>query len=222
MLRSRQILVRTRARLILHCRGVAKSNGLRIPGGSTPTFARRLGEILPDSLEPALGPLLETLTRLNRQISAYDSQIETLAKKRYPETQLLRQVPGVGPVTALAFVLIMQDPNRFRRSRNVGAYLGLTPARRESGQSHPQLRIRKEGNTMLRQLLVQCAHYMTGPFGQDCDLRRFAERLLARGGPGARKRAIVAVARKLAVLLYHLWSTGEVYEPFFQERQRAA
>jgi len=222
LLRSRQILVRTRARLILHCRGVAKSNGLRIPGGSTPTFARRLGEVLPDSLEPALGPLLETLRGLNRQVSTYDSQIEALAKKRYPETQLLQQVPGVGPITALAFVLIVQDPNRFRRSRNVGAYLGLTPARRESGQSHPQLRIRKEGNTMLRQLLVQCAHYMLGPFGEDCDLRRFGERLQARGGAGAHHRACVAMARKLAVLLHHLWRTADVYDPLFRERQRAA
>ena len=222
VLRARQMLIRCRARLILHCRGVAKSYGLRIPGGSTPTFARRLLQVLPDALEPALHPLLESLIQLNRQISAYDAQIETLAQKRYPETQLLQQIQGVGPITALAFVLIVQDPSRFRRSRDVGAYLGLTPARRESGLSRPQLGIRKEGNTMMRQLLVQCAHYMMGPFGEDCDLRRFGERLQARGGPGARKRALVAMARKLALLLHHLWSTGEVYDPFFQDRKRAA
>ena len=222
VLRARQTLVRCRVRLVLHCKGVTKSYGLRIPGGSTPTFPRRLAEVLPEPLEGALAPLLETLTQLNRQILAYDAQIKALAKKCYPETELLQQVQGVGPTTALAFVLILQETGRFRHSRNVGAYLGLTPARRESGQSHPQLGIRKEGNKMLRQLLVQCAHYILGPFGEDCDLRRFGERLLARGGPGARKRAIVAVARKLAVLLYHLWATAEVYDPFFQERPRAA
>jgi len=222
VLRARQMLVRTRTRLVLHCQGVAKSHGLRIPGGSTSTFARRLGEVLPDFLEPALGPLLEMLGQLNRQIWAYERQLECLAQERYPETQLLRQVRGVGPITALAFVLSLQDPKRFRRSREVGAYLGLVPARRESGQSRPQLRIRKEGNTMLRALLVQCAHYMMGPFGEDCDLRRFGERLQARGGPGAHHRAIVAMARKLAVLLHHLWTSGEVYDPLFQEHRRAA
>lgn len=222
VIRAREMLVRTRTRLILHCQGVAKSSGLTIPGGSTSNFARRLGEVLPDSHRPALGPLLEMLTGLNRQIWAYDSEIERLAARRYPETEVLRQIHGVGPITALAFVLILQDPRRFRRSRDVGAYLGLVPARRESGQSRPQLRIRKEGNRLLRQLLVQCAHYMMGPFGEDCDLRRFGERLKARGGPAAHKRAIVSVARKLCVLLYHLWSTGEVYDPFYQQHRRAA
>jgi len=222
VIRAREMLVRTRTRWILHCQGVAKSHGIRIPGGSSSTFARRLVEVLPDTLEPALHPLLEILTQLQRQIRAYDRQLERLAAERYPETEILRQVRGVGPLTALVFVLILQDPGRFRRSRDVGAYLGLVPARRESGQSRPQLRIRKEGNTMLRQLLVQCAHYMLGPFGEDCDLRRFGERLLARGGAGAHHRACVAMARKLAVVLHHLWRTADVYDPLFQEQQRAA
>lgn len=222
VLRARQLLVRSRTRLILHCQCVVKSHGFRIPAGSTSSFARRLGEVLPESLEPALGPLLEILERMNRQIWAYERKLGHLAQERYPETSLLRQIRGVGPITALTFVLILQDPKRFRRSREVGAYLGLVPARRESGQSRPQLRIRKEGNTMLRALLVQCAHYMMGPFGEDCDLRRFGERLKHRGGPGAHHRAIVAVARKLAVLLHHLWVTGEVYDPLFQEHRHAA
>jgi transposase len=222
ILRARQILVRSRTRLTLHCQGVVKSHGLRIPGGSTSTFVRRLAEVLPEALEPALSPLCETITRLTQQIRAYDRQIERLAAERYPETELLRQVRGVGPITALAFVLILQDPRRFARSRDVGAYLGLVPARRESGQSRPQLGIRKEGNRLLRDLLVQCAHYMMGPFGEDCDLRRFGERLQARGGPAAHKRALVAVARKLSVLLHHLWVTAEVYDPLYQEHTRAA
>lgn len=222
VLRARQTLVRSRTRLILHCQGVVKSHGLRIPAGSSSSFTRRLAEVLPESLEPALKPLLEILGQINRQVWSYERELERLAQQRYPETQLLRQVRGVGPITALAFVLSLQDPKRFQKSREVGAYLGLVPARRESGQSRPQLRIRKEGNKMLRALLVQCAHYMMGPFGEDCDLRRFGERLQARGGPGAHHRAIVAMARKLAVLLHHLWATGEVYDPLFQEHRHAA
>lgn len=222
VLRAREMLVRIRTRLILHCQGVTKAYGLRIPGGSSSTFMRRLSEVLPEQLEPALIPLLEMLTRVNRQIWAYDRQLERISTKRYPETQRLRQIHGVGPITALAFVLIVQHPRRFARSRDVGAYLGLVPARRESGQSRPQLRIRKEGNRLLRQLLVQCAHYMMGPFGEDCDLRRFGERLKDRGGTAAHKRAIVAMARKLSVVLYHLWSTGETYDPFYQQHRHAA
>lgn len=222
LIRARQMLVRTRTRLILHCQGVSKAYGIRIPAGSAPSLPRRLGEVLPQELEPALAPMLGLLVQLNRQIRAYERQIERLAKQRYPETQLLRQVRGVGPITALAFVLALENPKRFRRSRDVGAFLGLVPARRESGQSRPQLRIRKEGNTLLRTHLVQCAHYVMGPFGEDCDLRRFGERLCARGGPGARKRALIAVARKLAVLLHHLWVTGEVYYPFFEQHRHAA
>jgi len=222
VLRARQILVHSRTRLVLHCQGVAKSHGVQIAKGSTSNFARRLAEILPAALEAALAPVLETLTHLNQQIYAYDRRIERLAADRYPETQLLRQVRGVGAITALAFVLIVQHPGRFAKSREVGAYLGLVPARRESGQSRPQLGIRKEGNTMLRHLLVQCAHYLLGPFGEDCDLRRFGERLQARGGPGARKRAIVATARRLAVMLHHLWATAAVYDPDFQQHRHAA
>jgi transposase len=222
VIRARQALVRSRTRLVLHCQGVLKSYGLQIPQGYTSNFPRRLAEVLPAELEPALGPLVETLTRLNRDIYAYDRRIERIASERYPETALLRQIRGVGAITALAFVLILQHPGRFQKSRDVGAYLGLVPARCESGQSRPQLRIRKEGNKLLRHLLMQCAHYMMGPFGEECDLRRFGERLQARGGAGARPRACVAMARKLAVMLHHLWATGEVYDPGYQLRQRAA
>ena len=131
-------------------------------------------------------------------------------------TQLLRQVSGVGPVTALAYVLTLETPKRFARSRDVGPYLGLVPKQEDSGDIQPQLGISKAGDRMLRKLLVGSAHYILGPFGLDTDLRRFGMRLCERGGKNAKKRAAVAVARKLAVLLHRLWASGEVYEPLRQ------
>ena len=153
-----------------------------------------------------------------------DREVERLCQERYQETGGLRQIPGVGPLTALAFVLTLEDPNRFAKSRNVGAYLGLRPRQRDSGGQRPQLRITKAGDAMLRRLLVTAAHYVLGPFGPDTDLRRFGLRLAERGGRAAKKRAAVAVARKLAVVLHRLWITGEVYQAlgYGRTEERAA
>jgi transposase len=141
--------------------------------------------------------------------------IEQLCQEHYPETHHLRQVSGVGPITALAYVLTLDDPDRFRKSREVAPALGLVPKRDQSGDRDPQLRITKTGDSYLRRLLVGSAQYILGPFGPDCDLRRWGLKLAQRGGKNAKKRAVVAVARKLAVLLHHLWVTGEVYDPFY-------
>jgi transposase len=206
------MLVRTRADLVNHVRGAVKAVGRRIPKCSTPVFARRAEAHVPESLEAALRPVLSTITQLSEQIHELDHRIEQIARKQYPETDVLRQVPGVGSLTALCYVLTLEDPSRFPTSRDVGAYVGLVPKQRSSGQRDPQLGITRAGDRMLRRLLVQAAHYTLGPFGPDTDLRRFGEKLAARGGKNAKKRAIVAVARKLAVLLHSLWITGEVYE----------
>jgi transposase len=161
---------------------------------------------------------MEMIASLTARIRNYDREIEALAERLYPETQLLRQVPGVGSLTALAFVLTVEDPERFDDSRTVGAYLGLVPEKDQSGDSDPQRRISKRGDRMLRRLLVGSTHYLLGPFGEDSDLRRHGEKLAARGGKNAKKRAVVAVARKLSVLLHHLWMTGEAYEPLRNAR----
>jgi transposase len=153
------------------------------------------------------------IDELTRAIRRMDRRIEQLCSERYLETQRLRQVRGVGPLTALAFVLVLEDPQRFSNSRAVGAYLGLCPKRRDSGDTHRQLGITKAGDALLRQLLVSAGHYIIGPFGPDTDLRRFGLRLADRGGGGATQRAAVAVARKLSVVLHHLWVSGEDYEP---------
>lgn len=213
LLRSREAMVHSRTQLICHVRGAVKSAGGRVPGCSTSAFARRAPEHVPDALEPAIAPVLELIETLSRQIRQYDRSIQQLCEQRYPETQSLRQVSGVGALTALAYVLTLEDPERFRTSRAVGPYLGLRPRKRQSGDSNPSLGITKAGDVMLRRLLVGSAHYVLGPFGPDCDLRRWGLGLAARGGPHGKKRAAVAVARKLAVLMHRLWLTEQHYEP---------
>jgi transposase len=220
VLRSRAALVKVRTELINHVRGAVKSLGHQLPACDAKQFAKRMGEALPDSLRPALHGMVETIARVTEQIAVYDRALSALARHRYPETGLLTQVGGVGVITALAYRLVLDDPRRFAHSRTVGAYLGLVPAANDSGEAQPQLRINKEGDLLLRSLLVQCAHYILGPFGRDCDLRRHGLRIAARGGKNAKKRAVVAVARKLAVLLHTLWVSGQVYEPFFNDRDR--
>ena len=148
--------------------------------------------------------------------------MEKIARESYPQVALLKQVKGVGTQIALTYVLTLDDPHRFLKSRDVGCFLGLKPGRRDSGQSQPQMHISKEGDSLLRTLMVQGAHYILGPFGEDCDLRRWGLKLAERGGKNAKKRAIVAVARKLAVLLHKLWVSGEVYEPLRKSSQVAA
>jgi transposase len=215
VLRARDVMVRARTMQINAVRGLVKSYGERLPGCTSTSFARRVVDQVPRALQPALTPLLETIAGLTAQIRTYDRLIETLARERYPQTALLAQVPGVGPVTSLAFVLTLSSKERFRRSRDVGAYLGLVPRQYDSGNQQSQLPISKSGNTYLRRLLVQSAQYILGPFGPDCRLRRYGQRLTDHGGKNAKKRAVVAVARKLAVLLHRLWTTGALYDPFY-------
>jgi transposase len=220
LLRSRNALVRARTRLISHARGTTKSLGARLPSCSAESFADKAGACVPGELRPALAPVLTVIAQVSDEIRALDEKIEEMAKERYPETALLTQVAGVGTLTASLYVLTLEDPQRFPRSRSVGSYLGLRPRQRDSGSLQPQLRITKAGDEHLRWLLVGAAHYILGPFGPDTDLRRWGLKLAAQGGRAGKKRAAVAVARKLSVLLLRLWATGEVYEPLRNARLR--
>ena len=213
VLRSRDVLVRTRTQLVNHVRGAVKATGHRLKKCSTRTFSEKAVSEIPEEVGEALSSVMKTIETVSRQILQLDKRIAELGKKKYPETALLRQVGGVGPIVALAYVLTLEHPGRFRKSRAVGPYLGLVPARSQSGDFDPQLRVTKEGDAFLRRLLVQSAQYVLGPFGPDCDLRRSGLALSARGERNAKKRAVIAVARKLAVLLHRLWKTAEVYEP---------
>jgi transposase len=215
VLRARDHLVRTRTQLINHVRGSVKAAGARIPTGGADAFATRAAPHLPEAYRAALTPLLDTIAALTQSIHAFDRQIAALAAAQYPEAMRLQQIPGVGPLTALAFVLLVDDPTRFAQPRDVGAYFGLVPKLDESSQHRPQLRITKAGDALGRRLLVSAAHYILGPFGPACALRRTGDALMVRGGPNAKKRAVIAVARKLAVLLHTLWVTKRLYDPHY-------
>jgi transposase len=218
LLRARDNLVQARTQLINHVRGSVKAVGVRLPNCSSESFHKLSNEI-PEKLRELLNPTMICIDTINKQIQVYDQIIEGKSKQEYPETAILKQVSGVGPITALAFVLTIEDPNRFAKSRTVGAYLGLTRSRYDSGESNPELGISKRGDELLRRLLVNCAHYILGPHGPDSDLRRWGFAHGAGGGKSAKKRAIVAVARRLAVLLHRLWTTGEQYDPLYNARQ---
>src|ERR1700730_13521009 len=213
VIRARAGLVSARTALVNTARGLTKSYGERLRKCGSGQVNRETAKELSQELRDALDPLLGEIESLNERIAEYDQRIEQIAKEVYPEVVLLKQVKGVGTLIALAYVLTLDDAHRFRRSRDAGCFLGLRPGRRNSGMSEPQMHISKEGDAYLRTLMVQGAHYILGPFGQDSDLRRWGLKLAARGGKNAKKRAVVAVARKLAVLLHRLWVSGEVYEP---------
>jgi transposase len=213
MIRTREIMVESRTKLIGHLRGAVKSFGARLPKCATEAFVNKTRKVIPEQLRTALDPVYVQIEHLTTTIAGYDRQIEKTAKERYPEVERVTQVKGVGTLTGLSFVLVLEDAGRFRRSRSVGAFLGLTSKRDQSGESDPQRRITKAGDRLMRRLLIQSAHYILGAFGEDCDLQRHGMRIAERGGKRAKKRAAVAVARKLSVLMHRLWVSGQTYEP---------
>ena len=212
VIRARAGLVRARTALIT-ARGLTKSYGERLRGCNPRNMNPEKAPGLSPELQAAMEPLLAAVESLSQRIREYNERIEQLAQQSYPQVALLKQVKGVGALIALTYLLTLEDPHRFRKSRDVGCYVGLQPGRRNSGQSEPQLHISKEGDPYLRTLLVQGAHHILGPFGVDSDLRRWGLKLAERGGKNGKKRAVIATARKLAVLLHRLWVSGEVYEP---------
>lgn len=210
--KARDTLVATRTKLINHVRGTIKCFGERLPSCSAASFARKTRALLPAVLKPALEPIYEVLERVDEQIKQHDRTIHRVAK-RYPEIEAISQVDSVGTLTALVFMLTIEDKNRFEKSRMAGAFIGLRPRKSQTGNDDPQLRITKAGDPFLRRLLVNCANRILGPFGADCEHKRWGLELAKRGGKNAKKRANVGVARKLAVLMHRLWVTGEVYQP---------
>ena len=218
VIRARAGLVRSRTALVNTARGLAKSYGERLRGCNVRNMKPEKAQSLSPELQAGLDPLLGAIESLSERIYEYNQQIEKIAKESYPQVARLEQVKGVGTLIALTYILTLEDPQRFRKSRDVGCYVGLQPGRRNSGQSEPQLHISKEGDPYLRTLLVQGAHHILGPFGADSDLRRWGLKLAERGGKNGKKRAVIATARKLAVLLHRLWVSGEAYEPLRNSR----
>ena len=214
LIRARALLVRLRTAAINAVRGLTKACGHRMPASATPCFAQRSMAAMPPGLGQALGPVLQQIAEMTSKIKQYDRQIQQLGQTEYPETQALLKVHGIGHLTALTFVLTLGSKERFKRSRDVGCYLGLRPMRSQSGEHDPQLGITHAGNAYLRSLLIECSNHILRPHGKDSALRQWGLHLAARGGKQARSKAVVAVARKLAVLLHRLWTTQESYMPF--------
>jgi transposase len=213
-LKVREALVRSRVNQTNSARFLLKSLGIAVPSGwKAGSFRRKLREGLESGTRALVEPLLGMIDVLNTKIKVLDEELEAMANEQYPATERLRQIPGVGPLTALCFVLTIESPERFQRARDVGPYLGLVPRQDQSGKSDKQLAITKTGSSQLRRLLVNCAHYIMGPFGPPTHLRSVGMRLCERGGSSAKKRAVVAVARKLAVTLLALWKSGADYQP---------
>ncbi len=217
-LRIRDTLVRNRTALVNEVRGIMNSLGVPLPTCSTSVFAKRIHPLLSEEVQQLVAPALRQIAALTQEIKQIDRAIEARAPAAYPVVTLLSQVNGVGTLTAYSFVLTVNDPSRFQNTRSVGSYFGLVPRQYQSGNSNPQMSITKAGNGYVRRLLVQSAQYILEPFGKDSDLRRYGLAIAARGGPRAKKRAVVAVARRLSVLLLSLWKTGEEYEPLRNQR----
>jgi transposase len=213
VIRARAALVRARTLLVNAVRGLTKSYGERLRGCNARGMKPKAAQDLSPELKSALEPLLMEIESASERIQEYDHMLESMARNRYPEAERLTQIKGVGTLIALTYMLTLEDPCRFRKSRDAACYVGLQPGRRNSGQSEPQMHISKEGDPYLRALLVQAAHHILGPWGVDSDLRRWGLRLAEHGGKRGKKRATVAVARKLAVLLHRLWVSGDVYVP---------
>jgi len=220
VIRMRDNLIETRTRLISSVRGVVKATGARLPDCETTRFPQQVTDVIPEPLRAALAPMLEVIDQLNEQLYEYDCLLAHWALTRYTESSRLTQVKGVGTLTALTFMLTVGDKERFSRTRDIGSFLGLRPRLDQSGDSHPQLRITKAGDGLLRKTLVECAQYMLGPFGQDSDLRRWGLKMIENGNGSkrARQRAVVGVARRLAVLLMSLWKSGQSYDPLRHSR----
>jgi transposase len=214
VIRASEVAITARTKLINAVRGLVKHTGERLPSSPTGTFARKAEQACPENLCLALLPLIRIIQRLTEEVKFYDKVIRTKADQEYPATNVISTIPGVGPLTALGLVLVLNnDPTRFHKSRDVGCYFGLRPQQKDSGDRSPQLGITKAGDRVMRRIVVQSAQYILGPFGKDCALRRWGQTIALRGGSNAKKRAVVAVARKLVILMHRIWTTKQPFDP---------
>jgi transposase len=220
IIKCRDSLVSCRTKLVNTVRGLLKSQGIAVSLSSTESFAKKVKDVIPADLYLIFKDILNTIEDLSLKIKRFDKLLNKICENKYPEVKYLQQIKGVGPITSLTYILTLEDHSRFEKSRDVGPYIGLVPRRDQSGDTDKQLSITKAGNSYLRSVLVSAAHYILGPFGEDCDLRKYGLRISERGGKAAKKKAIVAVARKLAVLMHSLWKTGKVYEPLKNSKKK--
>ena len=214
LIKSRHALVKARCGLISHVRGVIKPFGIRLPDDVTPdNIHEKAKHILDKEIFPAAKVFLEAIKLITTKIKVLDKQIASLIKKKYPEAKKLQTINGVGPITSITFVLLMGNPKRFKKSRDVGAYLGLIPRRDQSGEMDKSLSITKAGDNLMRTLLVNCSHYILGRFGKDNQLRRHGLKIMGQDKNKIRKKkAVIAVSRKLVVLMHSMLVSGEEFK----------
>lgn len=213
MIKSRDHLVKTRVGLINAIRSSLKSLGYLVTNPSSSTFTRKLRKEVPPEVLLAVEKLMDLIDQINASIKSSEKSIQALIDEHYPEASHLQQIPGVGPITALSFVLKIECTNKFKRIRDIGPYLGLTPRRDQSGSRDKPLPITKCGDKSLRTLLVKCSQYILGHFGPPSQLRDFGLRLAQKGAAVAKKKAVIAVARKLSMLMLSLWKNNATYQP---------
>jgi len=212
LLAARRHLIEQRTGQVNFIRGQMRTLGLPLASSSVGAFTKKFRERIPGEYREALWPLLDEIDDLNGRIKTFDQAIERISREQHPETEVLRQIPGVGPILALTYIVTLESHEHFEDPRLVGAFVGLVPKTYASSEKNPQLRITKCGDRELRNLLVSAATWIL-TWGKDSNLRRFGERIRARQDQTSRGKARIAVARKLAVLLHRLWRTGEAYEP---------
>lgn len=197
LLLARDHIVRRRGDFARLVRSSAKGMGDRIVGSVT-------RENTPECLGAALGPLLDVIEACDKAVGLYDDQLEQIAKS-HPVARRFLKIPGVGPITSLAFAVVIGDPHRFSNVQDVGAYLGMVVRRDQSGLGDPKLGISKCGNGFMRRLLVQCSTHMLGPRGQPSELREWGLAYVEKHGERSKKKARIAVGRKLAVRMLAIW-----------------
>lgn len=221
VIRARAELVEARTALVNCARGLVKPMGERLRKCDADQVGGGLAAGLGAAVQKIVEPLLKSVEAISQQIEVYDEKIAQIAQ-RYPEVELLTQVYGVGTLIGLTYILTIEDAERFQHSRDVGAFLGIQPKQRESGDSQPELGISKTGDRLLRSYLVQAAHCMLRQGAPDSDLRAWGLGKAGAGGKRAKRRALVGMARKLAVLLHRLWVMGEAYDPLYNRKAAQA
>ena len=207
----REALVRTRTRYISIIRALLRQHGYSVPSGSAGNFVQRVQDLpLPGRLRSVIAPLLALMRPLNGQLTYSDATIEHLAVQD-PRVLRLRSVPSIGPVTAAAFLAAIDDAQRFHHAHQLEAYLGLVPGERSSGETQRRGAITKAGHARPRWLLIQAAVSILRRRPPQAEaLRTWALRIAARRGKHV---AVVALARRLAGILYALLRDGSVFEP---------
>lgn len=223
LVKMREMVMSQRTKSAGAIRGMAKANGVRLPASDADSLHRKLADVidtLPDNLQLLLRPQIGLLEKLCETIREYDRLIRDYRNEHFrKECDLLETIPGVGPVNAAAFVAFTGDVRRFRHARDVGPYYGLTAGRDQSSSKDEPKRITKEGNEFVRHLLVNAANLIMQGRCRNTELLQFGLRVWGNRGKVAKRKAKVALARKLAVTMAAMLRSGTPYNGIIEENE---